>query len=162
MRTTLIHFLSAMLLFAGGNALANDFTVGPITIDKPWSRATVAGIPNGVAYFSLSNAGTENDRLRSASSPVSERAELHTHIRDGEIMRMRQIEVIEVPAGGSTALEPGGAHVMLMGLKQPLEQGSTFPLTLVFDKAGSVTIDVHVDLMGGTGKADDHDEHHHH
>lgn len=153
---SIIRIVVAVAMFSAGAAFAHDYSVGSITIEHPWSRATVAGIPNGAAYFVLKNDGTVEDRLLSASSPVANKVELHTHLKDGEIMRMRQVDDIAVPAGGSAALEPGGLHVMMMGLKEPLAQDSSFPLTLVFDKAGSVTVDVTVDRMGGTQDAHQH------
>lgn len=160
----ILHLLAALTLCGTTAVFAHDFTVGSIKIDHPWSRATVAGIPNGVAYFVLENQGDADDRLLTASSPVADKVELHTHIRDGEVMRMRQVEDVPVPAGESVALEPGGLHVMLMGLKEPLEHGKKFPLTLEFEQAGSVTVDVLVQLLtGGRGgpesTSDDHAHH---
>lgn len=152
---------AAALLFATA-AWANDYTVGDITIAHAWSRATVSGIPNGVSYFTLENQGKEADRLVSVSSPVADKAELHTHEKDGDVLRMRQVHDIEVPAGATVALEPGGLHVMLMKLKQPLEQGSSFPLTLNFENSGSVTVDVHVQRMGAAKDKNDEDHGHHH
>ena len=153
---SIIRIFVAVAMFSAGAAFAQDYSVGSISIEHPWSRATVAGIPNGAAYFVLKNSGDAEDRLLSASAPVANKAELHTHLKDGEVMRMRQVDDIVIPAGGSAVLQPGGMHVMLMGLNAPLEQGSSFPLTLVFEKAGSVTIDVTVDRMGGTKDTDDH------
>lgn len=153
---SIIRILVAVAMFSTGAAFAQDYSVGSISIEHPWSRATVAGIPNGAAYFVLKNSGDAEDRLLSASASVANKVELHTHLKDGEVMRMRQVDDIAIPAGGSAALQPGGMHVMLMGLKAPLEQGSSFPLTLVFEKAGSVTIDVTVDRMGGTKDASEH------
>lgn len=161
---TILRFFAALAFFSATTAFAHDYTVGSIKIDHPWSRATVAGIPNGVSYFVLENQGDVDDRLLSVSSPVADKAELHTHIRDGEVMRMRQVEDIAVPAGESVALKPGGLHVMLMGLKEPLKEGNKFPLTLEFEQAGSVTVDVVVQLLtgskAGSNDGDDHEHHH--
>lgn len=157
---TILRFFAALAVFAATTAFAHDYTVGSIKIDHPWSRATVAGIPNGVSYFVLENQGDTDDRLLAVSSPVADKVELHTHIRDGEVMRMRHVDDIAVPAGESVALEPGGLHVMLMGLKQPLEEGKNFPLTLEFEHAGSVTVDVVVQLLTGSKDGGDHDHHH--
>ncbi len=140
-------------------AWSADYTAGDIAIDHPWSRATVQGMANGVGYFEMHNQGDQADRLVSVSSPVAKRAELHVHEKDGDVMRMRQVDDIEIPAGDKVMLEPGGLHVMLMKLKKPLEQDSTFPLTLEFEHSGSVEIEVHVDAMG---KARSHDHHDHH
>lgn len=158
----IIRFFAAMAMFSAATAFAHDYTLGSIKIDHPWSRATVAGIPNGVAYFVLENNGDSDDRLLSASSPVAGTTELHTHIKDGEVVRMRQVEAIDVPAGETVALEPGGLHVMLMGLKNPLDQDTMFPLTLEFEQAGTITVDVVVQLMTGAKDGHEHDHGHHH
>jgi copper(I)-binding protein len=73
---------------------------------------------------------------------------LHTTIKEGDVMRMRQVQSIDVPAGGSTELRPGGLHVMLIGLAQPLVQGTKIPLTLSFERAGTVTVEVMVEAAG--------------
>lgn len=159
----ILRFIAAVAVFSSSAVFAHDYTVGSIKIDHPWSRATVAGIPNGVAYFVLENKGDSDDRLVSAASPVAAKVELHTHLKEGEIVRMRQVDAVDIPAGETVALEPGSFHVMLMGLKEPLEQGDSFPLTLEFDQAGSVTVDVTIDLMGSSkaGHDDmDHSQHH--
>ncbi|MFA5522308.1 MAG: copper chaperone PCu(A)C [Castellaniella sp.] len=150
---------AALLCSAAGISFAQGHDLGDLHIDRLWSRATVAGVPNGAAYFTVDNHGPQDDRLLSAEAPVADRAELHTHIKDGEIMRMRQVEHIDIPAGGSVALAPGGLHVMLMALKAPLQDGSHFPLTLNFEKAGTITIDVPVELRR---KAQSHDHDHDH
>ena len=143
---------------AMGPAVAAD-TVGNITIKEPWARATV-GAGAGAAFLSIDNAGSTPDRLVEASSPVSRTTELHTHIRDGEVMRMREVEAIDVPAKATTTLQPGGLHIMFMQLAEPLAAGGSFPLTLRFAEAGEVTVTVQVRdvaAMGGQGAAaDDH------
>lgn len=154
------QLFTAVLCFSASVALAHDFTIGDIKIDHPWSRATVAGIPNGVAYFGLENKGDAADRLVSASSPVAKSAELHNHVMEGEVARMRHVDAIEIPAGGSEVLKPGGLHVMLMGLNEPLQEGQMFPLTLTFENAGDVTVEVLVQAMGKSkGEHSDHGSH---
>lgn len=124
---------------------------GDIVIEQPFARATPAKV--GGVFMTLKNAGGSADRLMKAASPVAESVELHTHVKDGDAMRMRPVENIPVPAGSQTALEPGGYHVMLIGLKQPLKEGAQFPLTLTFEKAGTVTIQVPVMKAGSMGDA---------
>ncbi|WP_051303362.1 copper chaperone PCu(A)C [Comamonas composti] len=150
----LITLATAIALCAAGTAFAHGYKAGPIEIDHPWSRATVAAVPTGVVYFVLRNPSQEEDRLVAVSTPAAEKAELHTHIRDGDVMRMRKVDAVEVAPASTTALEPGGLHVMLIGLKQPLVKGKAFPLTLVFEEAGPVT--VQVDVQGATDKAPSH------
>ena len=134
-----------------------------IEIHHPWARASAGMARAGAAFMGIMNAGPA-DRLVAASADVSERVELHTHIRDGDIMRMRRVEAIDVPAEGATHLEPGGLHVMFMGLHAPLKEGETFPLTLRFENAGAMTVEVEVKGAGAMGPmhGKDHDMHHGH
>jgi copper(I)-binding protein/uncharacterized protein YcnI len=126
--------------------MAMPAKAGDIAVDQPFARATPAKV--GGVFMLLKNAGGSADKLVKAASPVAETVELHTHVKDGDAMRMRPVESIPVPAKGQTALEPGGYHVMLIGLKQPLKEGDSFPLTLTFEKAGSVTVAVPVQKAG--------------
>jgi copper(I)-binding protein len=137
----LVRLLTAALTSGAVIAVAH---AGDIVLDNAFARATPGSATVGAAFLTVTNAGTSNDRLIAAASPVAGRTELHTHIKDGEIMRMRPVEAIDVPAGGSVRLEPGGFHVMLLELKAPLRQGEAFPLTLTFAEAGSLTVSVPV------------------
>lgn len=127
-------------------AMAGDFTLGSLSIDHPWARASVAA--NGAAFMTISTSGSTPDQLVAAASPVAEKVELHTHIMDGNVMQMRPVQAVDVSAGAPAELKPGGFHVMLIGLKGPLKEGERFPLTLTFAKAGSVTVDVLVEAPG--------------
>lgn len=124
---------------------AHDYTLGDLKIDHPWARASAGAAANGAAYMTISTAGTATDQLVKAASPVAEKVELHTHILDGDVMRMRPVSGITVNVGEPAVLRPGGLHVMLIGLKEPLKEGSQFPLTLTFEKAGTVTVQVDVE-----------------
>ncbi|MFN3399349.1 MAG: DUF1775 domain-containing protein [Ferrovibrio sp.] len=132
--------------------------VGDIAVEQPFARATPAKV--GGVFLTLKNGGGTADRLVKAASPVAESVELHTHIKDGDAMRMRAVENIPVPAHGQTALEPGGYHIMLIGLKQALKEGGSFPLTLTFEKAGSVTVTVPVQKAGAPAASGGHDHKH--
>ena len=101
--------------------------------------------------MTITNHGATDDTLIDASAPVSQRIELHTHIMDDGVMWMREIEGgIPVPAGATVDLQPGGLHVMLIGLEQPLVEGETFPMTLVFEQAGAVDVVVSIeDITAG-------------
>lgn len=140
----LMTLLAGISLCAASSVFAHDYKVDNLEIDHPWSRATVAAVPTGAVYFVVNNPGTTMDRLVSVSTPVANTSELHTHIKDGELMRMRKVDAIEIAPASRVALEPGGLHVMLMGLKEPLVKGKAFPLTLVFEEAGPVTVEVAV------------------
>lgn len=141
----------AALVVAGGGASAADATVGDITVKAPWARASAGMARAGAAFMTIDNAGAEADRLVSASADVSKTVELHTHVKDGDVMKMRRVEAVDVPAGGAVELQPGGYHVMFMGLQQPLEDGESFPLTLTFETAGDVTVEVMVMGAGAMG-----------
>jgi copper(I)-binding protein len=132
-----------------------------IQVTGAWARATTSRARNGAAYVTLANSGSMSDKLVSVSTPVAGRPELHTHIKDGDIMRMRQVQHIEVGPNAMVTLQPGGLHIMLMELKEPLTKGATFPMTLVFEKAGEVTVEVAVQSAGakGMGGAMDHGAH---
>ena len=113
-------------------------------VEDAWARETPPGVTNGAAYVTLINEASDKDRLVSVRGAVSETVELHTHLMEGDMIMMRQVESIEVDAGDRTVLEPGGKHLMLIGLKQPLVVGDRFPLTLEFEKAGEITVQVEV------------------
>src|SRR5690625_3973622 len=158
--------LTSFLFMAGlgltaGLASAQD----ALDVHDAWSRATVAGLQNGVAYFSISNNGDKDDVLIGARSPVSGKAELHTHEKDGDVLRMRQLHEVPLVAGETVAFEPRGYHVMLMGLHEPLKEGTQFPLTLEFRSADDITVEVDVKPLGRTSPSHhhhhDHDHHHH-
>ncbi len=139
--------LAAMIVLAvpAGASLAADTAAGGLTISNPWARASTGGSRPGAAYLTIANTGGA-DSLTGATSPAAGRVELHRIIHDGGRARMGRIGKIQLPKGKSVALEPGGRHIMLMGLKRQLKEGETFPLSLYFVRAGKV--DVTVRIMG--------------
>ena len=144
-----IHrFLAAAALGAAALcAQAHDFKLGAIAIGHPYARATAAGQQAGGGFLKLENKGGD-DRLVSASAGVAGSVELHTMSMEGDVMRMRQVDSIALPAGKTVELKPGGLHIMFMGLKTPLKAGDSFPMTLKFEKAGEVTVQVKVQAPG--------------
>jgi hypothetical protein len=143
-----IALLVAILLSLPAVAWAAD----EVTIDHPWARASstkVAGV-----FLTIKNAG-EADRLIGASSPVAAEAMLHVTVKEGDVMKMRPVDGVDLPALGSAVLEPGGTHIMLMGLKQPLRNGDVVPVTLQFKKAGAIAVTVKVLAAGATGPTTD-------
>ncbi len=142
--------LSLLLLAALAGIAYADSHGGKLMIDDPWARATPGRAPNGAAFLTIRNMG-EADRLVAAASTVSARTELHSTQMDGGVMKMRHVEAIEVPAGGMAELKPGGYHVMLMGLKQPLKEGEAFDLTLRFAGGAEITVNVPVRAIGAMG-----------
>jgi len=113
------------------------------SVAEPWARSTATGQKAGGGFMTL-KGGAQADRLLGGSTPLAERVELHTMSMDGNVMRMRQVEGIDVPAGQTVALAPGGLHVMFMGLKEELKPGAKVPLTLNFERAGTVQVQVEV------------------
>lgn len=124
-------------------ALAAD-----ITVEDAYARAASPMAKSGAAFMILHNAGATDDRLVSAASDAAMRVELHTHKATGDgVMQMMEVEDgFVVPAGGTHALARGGDHVMLMGLAQPMRQGDTITVTLTFETAGEITVEIPVDL----------------
>ncbi len=135
---------------AGPVVAAGMAQTGDVMVHEAWARASLGNAPNSAAYLTIETGGEEPDRLVATSSPLAERAELHTHVMDGGIARMRKVAAIEVAPGTPTVLEPGGLHIMLLGLRQRLAAGDSVPLTLVFEHAGEVTVEAPVRAMAGT------------
>ena len=131
---------AAAVLFAL-QALAENSS---ITIEDAYARS---GPRSGAAFFIVKNQGEEDDRLIAVHSDAASRAELHTHLEDENgVVKMRPVEDgFAVPAGGTHRLDRGGDHVMFMGLDAPFEQGGTVTLTLTFEKAGDVVVEIPVD-----------------
>ena len=165
-KTLLAGLAGALALGAISQTLAHDHRVGELHIDHPWARATAPQQQNGAAYFTVTNHGNTADRLVAAASPVAATVELHTHAVDSEgVMRMREVQSIEVPAGEAAALRPGGLHIMLIGLENRLVEGEAFPLTLVFEAAGEIEVEVQVEAVTfgvGDAPAAGHDHSHSH
>lgn len=135
-------------------ASAHDVTAGALTIHHPWARATAASAKAGALYVTVTNNGTEADRLLGVSTEVAAQCQLHVSETSGDMMSMHMVDDLEIPAGGSVTLAPSGTHVMLMGLKAPLQKGTTFPATLRFEKAGEVAVEVTVQGIADLAPAD--------
>lgn len=118
-----------------------------VSVEAPWSRATPPGAKIGVGFLRLKSAGAA-DRVVGAASPAAGRVEMHVTTREGDVMKMRQVDSFEIPAGGIFELKPGGAHLMLMDLRRPLRQGETVPLTLKLEKGGELNVALKVEALG--------------
>jgi copper(I)-binding protein len=129
-------------------------------VEAAWARPTVQGQAGGGAFLRITGGATA-DRLLSASAGVAREVELHTMEMEGNVMRMRPIDGIDVPAGKTIELKPGGQHVMFVGLTQTLKSGAHFPMTLRFEKAGAVKVEVQVMLKAPGGPAEVAHEHQH-
>jgi len=124
-----------------------------IEVDEAWARARTATAKVAGAFMEIENKSSEDDRLISATAEISERVELHTtKMKDGMMRMMQMKEGIVIPAGEEVKFQPGGYHVMFLGLKGKLEEGSMFPVTLTFEKAGDIEVMVHVKASGAMGQ----------
>jgi copper(I)-binding protein len=141
--------LAALFAVPAIPAFALDYRLGAIEIGQPWARATPPTAESGGGFLVITNTGTTPDRLIAVKSPAADKVEIHEMKMDGNIMRMREVEKgIEIPPGATVELKPGGFHVMFMGLKAPFAKDAKVPLTLVFEKAGSIDVDLMVQAMG--------------
>jgi copper(I)-binding protein len=140
-RHSVLCFVLALL---AGPVLAEDTKLGDLVIVEPWARATIGQVKTAVAYLTVVNHGAAGDRLVAVATPVAAQAQLHTHMMDEGVMKMRPVDAIEIAANGSAVLQPGGHHVMLMGVKDPLKEGDAFAMTLTFETAGSVDVEVRI------------------
>ncbi|MEM7023981.1 MAG: copper chaperone PCu(A)C [Pseudomonadota bacterium] len=162
MRSTVLSLMLAAVVAAPAYAddkatkemAGMDMTkAGNLMIHEPWARASLGQTPNSAAYMVLEIMGEEPDRLLGGSTPMAGKVELHTHMIEDGVAKMRPVEVIEIQPGEPTVLEPGGLHLMLMGLTEKLEAGKTMELTLVFDDAGDVTLDIPIKGLRDAGHA---------
>ena len=145
MRTLLL----ALLLPISLPALAQ------IEIENPWSRATTPGAKIAAGYMTIRNGSAAPERLVGASSPLAAKVETHVTMKDGDIMRMREVKGYEIPAKGHFELKPGGAHLMLVDIKKPFKDGDRIPVTLRFEKAG----DVKTEFVVSSGPPGEHTKH---
>ncbi|MBS7664005.1 copper chaperone PCu(A)C [Pseudomonas lalucatii] len=136
--------LSACLLGTSLLAGAHEYGRGELHIEHPWSRAMPPVAPTAAAYFVVHNKGAQADRLLGVETPVAGKAEMHEHVHADGVMKMQRVQSVEVAAGGEVRFEPMGYHVMLFNLKQQAKDGERFPLTLTFEKAGAVEVEVAV------------------
>jgi copper(I)-binding protein len=129
---------------------AQEVKVGSIRVENAYTRATVPGQQVAGGFMKIENKGAA-DQLISASSPVSGDVQLHEMTMDGNVMKMRQVKEVVVPAGATVELKPGGLHLMFMNIKAPLTAGDTVPVKLKFAKAGEVEVKMSVNAMGNSG-----------
>jgi periplasmic copper chaperone A len=127
-----------------------------VSVEHPWTRATPQGAKVGAGFMLLKNAGAA-DRVVGATSPLAGRVEMHVTVREGDVMKMREVKGFDVPAKGSFELKPGGAHLMLMDLKRPIKKGEKVPLTLKLEKGGELKVELVAAEAGA--RAPDHKSH---
>jgi copper(I)-binding protein len=130
-----------------------------VTVTSVWARATPPGAKTGAIYMTLVNKGGSADKLVEVSTPVADKAQLHIDSNDNGVMKMRPLKEVDLKPGEQVVFKPGAMHVMLMGLKQPLKVGESFPLTLQFAHAGKVETPVTVAKAGAMGMSGMSDMH---
>lgn len=132
-----------LLSIAAALALAAEPAAPPaptVTVTNAWVRLPPPGTKTTGAFMLLTNGSRADRKLVSASNPASRVTELHTHLNEGGVMKMRQVPAMEVKAGGTTELKPGSLHVMLIDLLATLKEGDVVPLTLTFDDGSTVEV----------------------
>lgn len=140
--------LLTTILLGPAPALSHEFQVGNLVIDHPWSRATPPNAKVGAGYLTITNTGAENDWFSGGSTASAERLEIHISEATDGVMRMRPaVKGIEIPAGSTVTLGPGGTHAMLVNLVRPLSEGEKVVATLAFEKAGSVLVEFKVESL---------------
>ena len=144
----LLSLIAAAALLASP-AWAADYKLGSLEIDQPWARATAPTAKTGGGFVTITNKGTTPDRLIAARSTASDKVEIHEMKMDGNVMRMRELDKgLEIAPGATVELKPGGLHIMFMELKAPFAKDAKVPVTLVFEKAGSIDVEMPVQAMG--------------
>lgn len=142
---TIKSILLGSLFALTSSAYAHDFKAGDLHIDHPWSKQVPPTSQVAAAFFNIMNHSNNSDELISASSPIAGKTELHAHMHEDGMMKMREVEKIDIPANDSQALKPGGYHIMFFNLKEVPQLGESFPLTLNFKHAGTVKVEVKVE-----------------
>ena len=145
-RTVFSAALAATLALSAP-AFAHDGAthLGPINISQPFSRATLPNAPVGGGFMTIENSGAEADRLVSVTSPASPDVQIHEMAMQGDVMKMRKLsDGLPIAAGETVTLAPGGLHLMFMGITQRFVEGQTVPVTLTFEKAGTVELELPV------------------
>lgn len=138
-------------LAATASAGAHEYGAKGITVAHPWARATPQGAKVGAAYLEIKAGKGVSDKLVAARSAIAGTVEIHDHVSEGGVMKMRKVSAVAIPAGKSVVLGPSGHHVMLMDLKAPLKEGDLLKLTLVFEKAGEIEVDASIEPVGAKG-----------
>lgn len=143
--------LTVFLFLTSLTASAESFTASDLEVLNPWARASAGRTETAAAFLTIRNSSDQADRLVAAQTDIAQTSELHTHLHEDGVMRMRQVNSIDLPAEETVELAPGGDHVMLFQLETPLQQGQSFALNLTFEKAGTIQVEVKVMPIGAAG-----------
>lgn len=137
-----------------------DFTAGDIVVSGAFTRATLPEAPVGAGFLTIENTGTTDDRLVGASGDIAPTIELHTMSMVEGVMKMEQLaDGIAVPAGETVTLAPGGLHIMIIGPSRPFVEGECLPLTLHFEVAGELPVELTIGPVGAREAPSSHDGH---
>ena len=145
-----MKYIVLALMLCAGPAWAQ------VDITDPWIRATAPGQKTAAGYMTIRNQSAQPERLVGVSSQVAGKVQTHVSIKDGDIMRMREVKGYDIPARGTFELKPNGSHLMMVDLKRPLKEGEKVPVVLKFEKTGEVKVDFEVRPLVSSPK-----EHHH-
>ena len=150
------YWMAAALIafLVSGHAQAQTSAQRTIRVANAWARATPARVKTGAAYVAVINDGGSADRLLRATTPVAQKIQFHRKSEDNGVSRMRELRSVEIDPGAKVIFKPGDMHMMMVGLKQPLKEGETFPLTLTFEKAGKIDVTVSVAKVGAMQSGD--------
>ncbi|GAB5427432.1 MAG: hypothetical protein Devi2KO_08910 [Devosia indica] len=149
-----------LVALSAAPAMAHDITFGSLELNAPFARATLPNAPVAGGFLTIVNTGDTDDRLLRAEVTFASDAQIHEMAMEGDVMKMRQLEDgLAIPAGETVVLEPGGYHLMFMGLSQALVEGETVPVVLTFEQAGTVTVDLHIGAPAADAPAEDHSAH---
>lgn len=148
-------------LLAAGAVLAATGAADRVSVVDPYVRLAPPGAQATAAFMVLRNEADKETALVKVDNPVSKISELHNHINDGGVMKMRQVKSIEIKAKGEAALKPGGYHVMMIELKAPMKEGDSIPLTLHFADGSTKKVDVPVRKATAEAAPMDHSKHKH-
>ena len=145
-----MRYIVLALLLSAGPALAQ------VDITDPWIRATAPGQKTAAGYMIIRNQSAQPERLIGGASQVAGKVQTHVSIKDGDIMRMREVKAYDIPANGTFELKPNGSHLMLVDLKHPLKEGEKVPVILKFEKAGEVKVDFEVRPLSASASGHQH------
>ena len=157
----LLRYLAGLLIFllATTVTFAQHYEAGQIHILSPWARALPPTSPNGAVYLTLTNHGAHPDKLLGASADIAEHVEVHSHILEDGMMKMRRVESVDLPPHKEVLFAPSGHHIMLIGLKQPLAAGDRFSLLLTFEQTEQALVEVVVQMADTQGAGQTHLKH---
>ena len=134
-------------LFSSTQVLAHGYELGALKVGHPWTRAMVPAQATAAGYLSVQNTGKVADRLLGATTPEAARVEMHVSRIEKDIAKMREVKAFDIVPGDTLKLEPGGAHLMLVAPKRVFKAGERVPLTLRFERAGELNVELSVEAQ---------------